>query len=340
MKAGLVTGLRRAELVEVPEPSPAPEVAVVEVAYCGICGTDVHAFLSDQPYNPAICGHEFGGTVVAVGPDVPGDTGVAEGRRVVLGTSAACGRCGSCRAGQVAWCTSVFLDSTGRGPQAPAHGGFAPYVAVPARRLLPVPDALSDAEVALIEPATVALHAVHRTPPRVGDTVVVQGCGPIGLLTLQWAREAGAGRLVAVEPHGPRRAVAEALGAEAVAPEAAADAVGEGADVVYECAGVPATLQRAVELVRRGGTVSLVGLASGTAAVHPGTWLVKEVTVVASLAYLRHEFAEAMAAAERGRLDLAAVHDATAPLSGFPDAIARLADDPTSAVKVLIDPRA
>jgi len=336
MKAGLVTGLRRFELVEVPDPAPVPGTAVIEVGYCGICGTDVHGFLSDQPYNPAICGHEFGGTVVAVGDGV---TGIGDGERVVLGTSAACGRCAPCLAGQAPWCVSVFVDSTGRGPQAPSHGGFAPYVAVPARRLLAVPDGLSDTQVALVEPATVALHAVHRTPPRVGDTVVVQGCGPIGLLTLQWAREAGAGTIIAVEPHAPRRAVAEALGAVAVTPEDAAAAVGTGADLVYECAGVPATVQRAVDLVRRGGTVNLVGLASGSATMQPGAWLVKEVTVVASLAYLRHEFAETMTAALAGRIDLGAVHDTTVGLSELPVAIERLADAPTSAVKVLVDPR-
>jgi (R,R)-butanediol dehydrogenase/meso-butanediol dehydrogenase/diacetyl reductase len=336
VRVGLVTGPRRFELVEMPDPAPGPGSAVVEVGYCGVCGTDVHGYLSEQPYAAAICGHEYGGTVVAVGPDVGG---VAVGDRVVLGTSAACGRCGPCRAGQASWCQSVFLDSIGRGPQAPAHGGFAPYVAVPARRLVRLPDGVDDRDAALVEPATVALHALHRTPPRVGDTVAVQGCGPIGLLTIQWALASGAARVVAIEPHDARRNLAERLGAEAVAPGDASGALGAGADVVFECAGVPATVQRAVELVRRGGSVNLVGLASGTSTIDPGSWLVKEVTVVASLAYLRHEFDSTIDAVERARLNLRILADRTVGLGELPETMARLATDPTLAVKVLVDPR-
>ena len=228
----------------------------------------------------------------------------------------------------------------GRDALAPPHGAFAPRIALDARRLLPVAEGLTDEQAAIVEPATVALHAVRRTPAHLGDTVVVQGCGPIGLLTLQCARAAGAGRIVAIEPNPARRELATALGADAaVSPEAAADVLGAGADLVYECAGVPATVQRAVDLVRRGGVVNLVGLASGTATIAPGAWLVKEVTVVASLGYLHHEFGEAMDLIADERVRVTPLHDSTVGLSELPAAIERLADDPSSAVKVLVDPR-
>lgn len=337
MRAGLVTGQRRFELVEVPEPEARPGTAVVEVGLCGICGTDLHGFLSDQPYNPAICGHEYSGIVAAVGSGV---TNVHEGQRVVAGIAPACGRCRACRAGQGAWCEYAFLGMIGRDPLAPPHGAFAPRVAVDAQRLLPVAEGLTDAQAAIVEPTTVALHAVRRTPAQLGDVVVVQGCGPIGLLTLQCARAAGAGRIVAIEPNPARRELATLLGADAaVTPEAAADVLGAGADLVYECAGVPATVQRAVDLVRRGGTVNLVGLASGTATISPGAWLIKEVTVVSSLGYLHHEFGEAMALIADERVKVGPLHDRTVGLSELPAAIERLADDPSSAVKVLVDPR-
>lgn len=337
MLAGLVTGQRRFELVEVPEPTPDAGKAVVEVGLCGICGTDLHGFLSDQPYNPAICGHEFSGVVTAVGAGVGH---VHEGQRVLAGMAPPCGACRSCRAGNGAWCESAFLSMIGRDPLAPPHGAFAPRVALDARRLLPVAEGLTDEQAAIVEPATVALHAVRRTPPHLGDLVVVQGCGPIGLLTLQCARAAGAGRIVAIEPNAGRRELATALGADAaVTPEAAAEMLGGGADLVFECAGVPPTIQRAVELVRRGGTVNLVGLASGTATISPGTWLINEVTLVASIGYLHHEFAEAQALIADERVKVTPLHDRTVGLSELPAAIEQLADDPSSAVKVLVDPR-
>jgi (R,R)-butanediol dehydrogenase/meso-butanediol dehydrogenase/diacetyl reductase len=337
MKAGLVTGQRRFELVEFPTPIPQPGTAVVEVALCGICGTDLHGFLSAEPYNPAICGHELSGTVTAVGEGV---RGVQEGDRVVAGAAASCGRCDPCRVGQPEWCLTSFLGFVGRDALAPPHGGFASHVAYDASRLIPVPAALTDEQAAIVEPATVALHAVHRTPVRLGDTVVIQGCGPIGLLTLQCARANGAGHVVAVEPNERRRALALRLGAdEAVAPVDALGAVGAGADVVFECAGVAATVQSAVDLARRGGTVNLVGFTADAATIQPATWLVKEVTVVGSLGYRSHEFGEAMGLIADGRVQVDPLHDATVSLDELPAAIERLADDPSSAVKVLVDPR-
>ena len=202
VKAGLVTGLRRFELVEVPEPVARPGVAVAAIALCGICGTDVHGFASADPYNPAICGHEWVGTVIATGDGV---TNVAEGDRVVPGSAPACGACPECRSGRPDYCARAFLGVIGRDALAPPHGAFAPRLALDARRLVPVPSSLTDVQAAVVEPTTVALHAVRRTPPRPGGTVVVQGCGPIGLLTLQCARAEGAEHLIAVEPDAGRR---------------------------------------------------------------------------------------------------------------------------------------
>jgi (R,R)-butanediol dehydrogenase/meso-butanediol dehydrogenase/diacetyl reductase len=337
MRAGLVTGQRRFELVEVPEPVAGPDLAVVSIARCGICGTDLHGFLGPGPYNPAICGHEFVGTVTAIGAGV---TSVAEGDRVVAGVAPACGSCSECAAGRPAQCIPSFLGMVGRDALAPRHGGFAPRIAIAAARLIPVAAALSDDDAAQVEPATVALHAVRRTLPRAGEVVVVQGCGPIGLLTLQCARALGAEQLVAVEPDAHRRELARRLGAdEVLSPPEAAERFGrQGADLVFECAGVPATVQQAVDLSRRGGRVNLVGLASGMATISPGAWLGKEITVVASLGYQHDEFGTTIDLMADGRVAVAPLHDRTVGLSELPVAIERLADDPSSATKVLVDP--
>jgi (R,R)-butanediol dehydrogenase / meso-butanediol dehydrogenase / diacetyl reductase len=336
MKAGLVTGHRQFELVDMPEPSATEGLAVVDIARCGICGTDLHGFLGHTPYNPAICGHEFSGRVSAVGSGV---RNVSEGDLVVGAIAPPCGRCSECLAGRTTLCITAFLGMVGRDAKAPKHGAFAPRLAIAADRLVAVREPLTDDEAAVVEPATVALHAVNRTPPGLSDVVVIQGCGPIGMLTLQMARAAGLGRLVVVEPNAGRRELALRLGADAaVSPAEAAEEVGGGADLVFECAGIAPTVQQAVDLVRRGGRVNLVGYASGAATIDPGMWLRKEVMVTASLGYLHHEFADAISLIAGGRVDVASLCDKTVPLDALPEAIEQLADDPSSAMKVLVDP--
>jgi len=337
MLTGLVTGHRRIELVEVPEPEAGPSLAVVQVSKCGICGTDLHGFLGHDPYNPAICGHEWVGTVSAVGAGV---TQVSEGDRVVLAAPPSCGRCSECLAGRPAYCPVAFLGMVGRDPLAPKHGGFAPSIAVDAARLVKVHAPITDDQAAVVEPAVVALHAVDRMLPRDGETVVVQGCGPIGLLTMQCAIARGASHVVAIEPAANRRELALQLGAaEAIHPSEAKERFGRhGADLVYECAGVPATIQQAVDIARRGGRVDIVGLASGAATISPHTWLVKEITVTAAIGHLYHEVADVIDLIADGKVRTEPLHDRTVSLAELPAVIEQLADDPSSAIKVLVDP--
>jgi (R,R)-butanediol dehydrogenase/meso-butanediol dehydrogenase/diacetyl reductase len=344
MQVGLVTGRGQLELREFPSPAAAPGKAVVQIAYCGICGTDLHAYQSGEPYNPAICGHEWTGHVSAVGAGV---THVREGDRVAIGIAAACGACPTCRRGDAAHCETAFMGAIGVGPLAAPHGGFASAIAIDAARVYPVAPKLTDVEAAMLEPATVAVHAVRRTEIRLGDSVVVLGAGPIGLFVLQAARAAGAGSVVLVEPEPRRRALGTTVGANVVLdPRAEGDLAGRvnavvgasGADVVFECAGVPATVSEAVNLVRRGGIVSLVGVPNRPSEIHAAQWLIKEVRLAASLAYLREEFDIAQALVQDGRLRCAPLHTSTVNLAGLADAFARLASAPEE-VKVLVDPR-
>lgn len=184
MQVALVTGKRQLEILEFPDPSPEARTAVVEIGYCGICGTDLHAYQSGSPYTPAICGHEWMGVVSKAGRDVEG---IREGDRVGIGVPAPCGRCNECRAGETRHCSTLMLAMRGRDPLAPPHGGFASAIAIDATRLYPIYDALTDQQAAQLEPATVALHAVRRTPMRLGDSALVLGAGPIGLLVIQCA---------------------------------------------------------------------------------------------------------------------------------------------------------
>jgi (R,R)-butanediol dehydrogenase/meso-butanediol dehydrogenase/diacetyl reductase len=342
MKAALITGRQTVELVEFPEPEPGPGGVVVDIDLCGICGTDVHAYVSGDPYNPAICGHEWTGVVSATAADVKG---VVEGDRVVSAVPPACGGCDACKAGQARWCVTSFLAAVGRDAHAPPHGGFAPRLAVHAGRVLAVHSGLTVEQAAQVEPATVAFHAVRNTPPRPGDLVVIQGAGPIGLTTLQFAVAAGAGVSVVIEPNESRRALASSLGANhTVDPADAATVIAElshglGADVVYECVGRPETIQGGVDHVRRGGTVCLIGFTHEQATINPSTWLVKEVTVTAALAYTHDDFDRAMTMIADGRIELDPMHSATVELADLDRTLADLGGGRSAHTKVLVAPR-
>lgn len=333
MKVGLVTAPRRFELVDRSEPTAEGPWAVVDVALCGICGTDVHGFLGSHPYNPAICGHEWSGTVSAVGD---GADDLIVGDRVVGAVAAPCGRCPECAAGRPQLCGPSFAGMVGVGPTASEHGAFAPRLAVHTSRLVRIPDSVDDAAGAQVEPLTIVVHALGRSPVTAGDTVAVLGAGPIGLFAVQCALAAGAGHVIVVEPLPHRRALALALGAHGAVSPDDAGVRSSAADLVIECAGVPGTVQAAIDAVRRGGTVNLVGMASGPATVVPASWLLKEVTVVASLGYRRDEFQVAIDLFASGRVR--PVDDRTIGLATLPEEMTRLADDPASAVKVLVDP--
>jgi (R,R)-butanediol dehydrogenase/meso-butanediol dehydrogenase/diacetyl reductase len=343
MEAALVTGKQKIELVEMPTPEASEGKAVVDVAYCGICGTDLHAYQSGDPYNPAICGHEWSGNVSAVGKGV---AHVKEGDRVAIGIAGACGQCSTCQRGDAEHCEIAFLGLIGIGPMAAAHGGFASAISIDASRLYGVQNKIDDATAAMLEPATIALHAVRKTKTRLGDGAVVIGAGPIGLFTLQCARAAGAGAVVMIEPQPSRRALAKKLGADHVIDPTAENAAEEvnrffgaaGSDIVYECAGVPQTVNQSMELVRRGGVVSFVGLATKPAEINMAEWLIKEASVVSALGYLREEFEMTQGLIADGRLQMGPMHTSTVSLAEISGAFDKLADAPEE-VKILVDPR-
>ena len=217
-------------------------------------------------------------------------------------------RAPSARAGSASTAGRVSAVARGRDPLAPPHGGFAPSITVAAGAVLHADPGLTDEEAAQVEPATVAFHGVRRSRIAPGDTVVVQGAGPIGLFAMQFARAAGAGQVLIVEPSEMRRRIGLELGASsAVAPDEAADAVeaptrGMGADVVFECAGVPSLLQTAADLTRSGGVVSLLSFLAQPATINAARWLAKELTVVASNAFTHDDFRRSMTFLADGRV--------------------------------------
>lgn len=342
MRAGVVTGKGQFELIQVEDPAPRDGQAVVAVSRCGICGSDVHAYVEGWPYAAGLCGHEWTGTVVQTGTGV---SSVGVGDRVVGGQAPGCGACRECRAGLPQFCRVAQSQYSGR--DAPASGGFAPFLTLAANRLARVPDGVDEDQAALIEPASVALHAVRRSAIAIGDVACVVGCGPIGLMTVQFARLAGAGRVLAVEPDEARRSLALELGADiAVAPGAELRAAvddctgGLRADIAFDCAGIPQTLQQSVDMVRSGGSVCMVGVSGGTAAIQPMRWMMKEVSIATSILFTLQEMAITAGLVADGRIRTTELVAATITLDDLPVMIEDLATHRSSAVKVLVDPTA
>ena len=340
--AALITAKETVTFRRFTQAPPSAGCVTIDIRLCGICGTDIHSFSSGHLHSPAVCGHEWVGTVAATGAGVDG---LPEGDRVVLAVPPACGRCPECRRGLGEYCRAASLVARGRDPLAPPHGGFAGSITVQASRVMHAHPDLTDEVAAQVEPAAVAFHGVRRSGITPGDTVVVQGAGPIGLLALQFARVAGAGDVLIIEPSPARRRLATELGAiNAVAPAEAADCVqdhtrGIGADVVIECAGVPRLLQTAVDLARSGGMVQLLSFLAEPATINAARWLAKQVTVVASNAFTHDDLRRTMTFLADGRVQAQPLHSRTVRLDELEVTLRGLSAGPSDDIKVLVDPR-
>lgn len=265
MRAVVLAGVGDLRLEEVADPVIAePTDAIVRVTTTGLCGADLFPFHGHTPgfEDGTVLGHEFVGVVEEVGADVGG---LQRGDRVVSTSTISCGRCAHCRAARPSQCLERALFGYS-GVYQRLDGGQAELVRVPfaERSLFPVPDGVpDDSAVFVADMLPTGYNAVKRADLEQGDVVAVLGCGTVGLMSILFATRV-ARRVIAVDGIPARREMAAALGAEAVAPDAAAEAIeaateGLGADAVIEAAGVPAALTAAMSMVRGLGTVSVVG---------------------------------------------------------------------------------
>jgi L-iditol 2-dehydrogenase len=253
MKALLLSEYKHLDVADLPVPGLGPEDVLVQVAACGICGSDVHGYdgASGRRIPPIVMGHEAAGVVAAVGAEV---RDVQVGERVTFDSTVYCGKCEFCGRGEVNLCNDRQVVGVSCGDYARA-GAFAEYVAVPARVLYRLPEALSFAHAAMLEAVSVALHGVRVAELEGGETAVVIGAGMIGLLLLQAARVAGCSRVFVADIDATRLALAKELGADEVLNASGAELVqailrlteGRGADVVFEAVGRDETVNGAID---------------------------------------------------------------------------------------------
>ena len=265
MKALTLVEYKHLVFGDAPDPQIAGDEVLVRVRACGICGSDVHGMdgSTGRRLPPIIMGHEAAGVIAEVGKHVKD---WKQGDRVTFDSTIFCGMCWYCQRGLINLCDHrrVLGVSCEDYRQ---HGAFAEYVALPQRILYRLPDSVSFVQAAMVEPVSVAVHAVERTPISLGDTALVMGAGMIGLLVVQALRVAGCGKIIAVDIEPQKLKLALALGADIslkadecdVAQEVRGQTHGRGADVALEAIGLSSTINTAVACLRKGGSLTLVG---------------------------------------------------------------------------------
>ncbi len=344
MRALLLSEYNKLEVVDLPIPQPAPDELLVQVAACGICGSDVHGFdgSTGRRIPPIVMGHEAAGVVVATGAAVEG---YAPGDRVTFDSTVFCGDCDFCRSGQVNLCNNrqvigVSCDEYRRA------GAFAEYLTVPARIACHLPDGLEFHEAAMLEAVSVALHGVSLAQLQGDETVLVIGAGMIGLLLLESARAAGSARTFVSDIDPTRLELAASLAADetflasgqALVQQILERTQGRGVDIVLEAVGREETIATAIDCVRKGGTVVLVGNISPQVNIPLQKVVSRQIRLQGSCASAG-EYPEAMKLIAAGKIKVAPLITAQAPLADGPSWFARLHAREPNLMKVVLDPR-
>ncbi|MFT4548116.1 MAG: L-iditol 2-dehydrogenase [Verrucomicrobiales bacterium] len=343
MKALSLEQYKQFKYSDYPDPEFGDKDVLLRVQACGICGSDVHGMdgSSGRRIPPIIMGHEASGVIEKVGDHV---TEWKPGDRVTFDSTVFCGECDYCKAGKINLCDNrrvmgVSCDDYRQ------HGAYAEFVAVPARILFKVPDDLSFEEAAFVEPVSIALHAVSLIPIKGGETAVVVGAGMIGLLVLQALKAAGCERVICVDLDTKKLEMAKELGANEVVISDA-DAVAKivamtdgGADIAMEVVGISATLNLAINSLRKGGKLGAVGNLAAQTEFPLQAVVTRELTIYGSCA-CNGEYADALKAISAGSIRVRPLMSAVAPLSEGAAWFDRLYAGEEDLLKVILKPDA
>lgn len=350
MLCAVLYGVRDIRVERFAAPNIQPDEVLVRVTRVGVCGSDVHYFTEGRVGNfvvdsPLVLGHEAAGVVVDIGSQVER---LQPGERVAIEPGYPCRKCFYCKAGRYNLCPNVTFMAT-----PPVDGAFCEYVAWPQDFVYPLPESMTDEEGAMMEPLSVGLWAVERGGVRPGDTVAVFGSGPIGLLTLQAARAAGATTLIAVDVEDYRLEHARRLGATHTFNDRQGTALREirqlvgplrdlperycGVDVAFETAGSLITTRNAVAAVRAGGAAVLVGLPpQPMVEIDLVSAASREVDIRGMFRYA-NRYPPAVALTEAGRVDVASLVTHHFPLTEVEEALTFADEHKGEALKVMVD---
>jgi len=323
MKSFLLYGPKEVRLAEKPMPTCGPKQVIVQPKYTGICGSDIHYFRdgycgSFKPKYPFALGHEFSGVINSVGEQV---TGLAVGDPVAIDPSMPCGLCNYCRGGMYNLCLNMqFFGSASCDPH--QDGSMAEYVLVPARNCYLLPSGISLSQASLLEPLSVAMHAVHRAGSVAGKRVLITGGGPIGQLILRVLKAFGALSITLSDVSNYAREFALSSGAtQVVNPMQPAEMHQlESMDIVWEASGNPSALNDGIRALKRGGTLVLVGTMPETFSITGNAIMSKQLNVLGSFRFA-HVFEEAIRMVAAGIIQLDGLITDTFPFEETPQAL-------------------
>ncbi|MDR3138737.1 MAG: galactitol-1-phosphate 5-dehydrogenase [Treponema sp.] len=344
MKALVMTAYKELVYTDYPDPEPAgAHDLLVRVKATAICGSDVHGFdgSTGRRKPPIVMGHEAAGEVIETGSNV---RKFKKGDRVTFDSTIYCGECYYCRSGQINLCDNrvvlgVSCDEYRR------DGTFAEYVVVPEHIVFPLPPELSYEEASLTEPAGVAAHALRISPLAFNDTAAVVGSGLIGLLLIALLRVSVSGKIIALDTDPSRRETALAWGADAALDPAGAgleDRIreltgGRGADRVFEAVGAGASIQTALAIVRKGGSLTLIGNVSPRVEIPLQSVVSRQISLLGSCA-ISGEYPGVLDLMARKKLCVKPLISAAAPLREGPDWFNRLYNREGKLLKVVLLP--
>jgi (R,R)-butanediol dehydrogenase / meso-butanediol dehydrogenase / diacetyl reductase len=338
MKAAVLKGRMDIRIEEREAPLLHSKQVLVKVKAVGICGSDIHAFTHLTFPPGTIMGHEFAGEIAGISPGI---TKWKVGDRVAIRPCGVCGDCFWCKNGQISLCPTHMETTLGL----KTPGAYAEYVSVPEYQLYSLPEDITYEQAAQLEPVTVCLHMLDMAELRIGENVLIYGAGPLGLLTFQLARMAGANEIYVVEKTKFRREKALELGAEYVfSPEEFTGSKvieslpRKGVDIVFECAGVQSTIQGSFEMVRKGGRVILLGISPEPIQLDHFKWIVKGVEVRASIGYFESDFGRALSLVANQKINVDAL---VSDVISLKDIVAKGFNrllSPEGVLKILVNP--
>ena len=344
MKALLLSEYNRLQVVDVPMPRPAPDEVLIRVEACGICGSDVHGYdgSSGRRIPPLIMGHEAAGTIAATGADV---SDLKEGEHVTFDSTIYCGQCEYCRKGEVNLCNNRQVLGVAT-PEFRREGAFAEYVVAPRRVIYKLPPSLPFKDAAMIEPLAVAVHAVSLAEITPSTKALVVGAGMIGLLVLQVLKDAGCAEVYVIDIDETRLKLARDLGATQTINAKTSDPNDElqrlthsyGVDVSFEAVGSTPTVKSAIDSVRKGGTVVLIGNVVAQVEIPLQVVVSRQLTLRGSAASAG-EYPACIDLLARGAIKVDALITAVAPLEQGQEWFDRLHSREPNLMKVVLTPR-
>ncbi len=341
MRQQIMTAPHSLVFRDIPQPEPGPGQVLVKMMKIGICGSDIHVYHGQHPFTsyPITQGHEVSGQVAGLGEGV---TGLSVGQKVTIEPQVVCGECHPCRNGKYNLCESLKV----MGFQTEGLG--AEYVVVDASKVTPLPESMSYDQGAMIEPLSVAVHAVRQAGDVTGKDIVVLGAGPIGNLVAQTAKGMGARRVMVTDVSDLRLQIARDCGIDFAVNtrnvdfgQAMVDAFGpDKADVIYDCAGNNTTMGQAIACARKGSTIILVAVFAGPATIDLAVANDKELCINSTMMYRHDDYLKAIELVEQGKIELDRLMSKTFKFGEFLEAYQYIDANRETTMKVLIDVQA